>query len=238
MTVTNGPKSPPLPLSTTNSTSTTTTASNSTTKAPIVLTTQFPFHNSSEKKPTSIQSVASSLPVEQDDYPVRIASNISINRLEMEDLAEQKLNQLCESYYDELLEEVIQSDFEKPSIPEVILSVITDLTADDEIDQEEEDEDNLSIDHQLYDDEDVGPEFENENNNNSIYFFKHDQAAVAPPSVINTNGNIDYYYNSVRQAVTNGNSPDSNFILIPTVNEEANSLQVNILFIKSQTDCF
>ncbi|CAF1558487.1 unnamed protein product [Adineta ricciae] len=221
MAVTNGPKSPPLPLSTSNSNSTTTTASNSTKKAPIVLTTQFPSHNSSEKKPTSIQSVAPTLPVEQNDYPVRIASNISINRLEMEDLAEQKLNKLCESYYDELLEEVIQSDFEKPSIPEVILSVITDLTADEEIDEE----DDLSIDHQLYDDEDVGPEFENENNNNSIYFFKQDQAAVGPSSTTNANGNIDYYYNSVRQAVTNGNNPDSNFILIPTVNEEANSLQ-------------
>ncbi|CAF0897988.1 unnamed protein product [Adineta ricciae] len=224
MTITNGQKSPPLPLFTSNSNSTTTTASNSTTKAPIVLTTQFPSHNSSEKKPTSIQSVASTRPVEQDDFPVRIASNISINRLEMEDLAERKLNKLCESYYDELLEEVIQSDFEKPSIPEVILSVITDLTADDEIDEQEE-EDDLSIDHQLYDDEDIGPEFENENNNNSIYFFKQHQAAVAPSSTTNTNGNIDYYYNSVRQAVTNGNSPDSNFILIPTVNEEANSLQ-------------
>ena len=52
---------------------------------------------------------------------------IEIDRLNMEDLIERELNNL----YENLLEEIIQSDFEQPSIPEVILAVITDLTKDE-----------------------------------------------------------------------------------------------------------
>ncbi|UJR13522.1 hypothetical protein I4U23_000536 [Adineta vaga] len=232
-TLTSIPKASPLPSFTSNSNITNNPASNGTTKPPIVLTTQFPSRSSSEEKQTysstSTQSLSPTLSKvnkdtkQHDIYPVRIGSNFAINRLEMEDLAERKLNKICESYYQDLLEEVIQSDFEKPSIPEVILSVITDLTADDENNNNNNDnntEDNFSIDDQLYDEE-----FENNNNNNSIYYFKHNQSHSTSPSPIKTIGDIDYYYTSVRQAVSNGKSPDQNFILIPTANEVTNSLQ-------------
>jgi len=136
----------------------------------------------------------------------------------MEDLAERELNNICEFYYQDLLEEVIQSDFEKPSIPEVILAVVTDLTND----------------------EDDEIEFENNNNNNqtSIYYFNHDTSNSS--SIINTKNDLDYYYTRVHQAVTNvngydttrsTNSSDQSVILIPIIDQTSNELQVKFLYL-------
>ncbi|CAF0868970.1 unnamed protein product [Didymodactylos carnosus] len=58
---------------------------------------------------------------------------IEVGRLNMEDVkpTDRELDDICQVYVNSLIEEVIQSDFEKPSIPEVILAVITDLTNDE-----------------------------------------------------------------------------------------------------------
>lgn len=173
-------------------------------KSPVVLTTQFPDRSSSEEKqpPPAIfvQRLSPMLVNQREPFPVRLATNVEVDRLQLIDVAERKRNQLSDALFEELLEEVIQSDFEKPSIPEVILSVITDLTNDDESDD--------FVDDELYDDQ-------------SVYYFK---------PVTESNGNIDHYYNTVRQAVTNTNgnetlriaqSPDQNFTLMPS-----NTLQV------------
>jgi hypothetical protein len=119
---------------------------------------------------------------------VHIGTNIEIDRLEMEDLDERELNNLCEFYYQNLLEEVIQSDFEKPSIPEVILAVITDLTNDDDNEQQQQPP---------------------SNNLNQIYNFNQDKARSSSPMPYNnsntngTNGDIDHYYTRVHQTVNN-----------------------------------
>jgi hypothetical protein len=134
----------------------------------------------------------------------------------MEDLAERELKNLCEYYYQNLLEEVIQSDFEKPSIPEVILAVITDFTNDDD--------DNEQI------------HFENNYNNQiPIYYFNPDALRSNSPSVLNTNNDIDSYYTRVHQAGTDvdghdtarsTNSSDQSIILIPIIDQTENGLQV------------
>ena len=82
-----------------------------------------PQNKVTERRPSIMAKV-------QEPVAVNLSVNIEIDRLEMEDLTERELNQRCEYYYQELLEEVIQSDSEQPSIPEVILAVITDLTND------------------------------------------------------------------------------------------------------------
>lgn len=130
------PKAPPFP------------SSNSTT--PVILTTQFPSVTRSE--PTTLPPLppttngsrrgARHIIVERqtsrmekqaaDTSTVRIQANIEIGRLQMKDLAERELDRLCEQHYQDLLEEVIQSDTDKPSIPEVILAVITELTNDED----------------------------------------------------------------------------------------------------------
>jgi hypothetical protein len=145
-------------------------------------------------KSTTSKPLASSIFVPPPTIPnisnVRIDTSIEIGRLEMEDLAEKELNNIYESYANDLIEEVIQSDFEKPSIPEVILAVITDLTNDDDDD----------------DDNNQKPS----TNFNQIYNFNQDKARSSSPITYNnntngTNGDIDHYYTRVHQTVTNVN---------------------------------
>jgi hypothetical protein len=129
---------------------------------------------------------------------VRLDANIEIGRLEMEDLTDKDLNKIYESYVNDLIEEVIQSDFEKPSIPEVILAVITDLTNDDD-DTEQQ----------------LPPQTSSSstNNINQIYNFNQDKARSSSPMPYNnnnqttngTNGDTDHYYTRVHQAVNNIN---------------------------------
>jgi hypothetical protein len=128
----------------------------------------------------------------------------------MEDLAERELNNLCEIYYQDLLEEVIQSDFEKPSIPEVILSVITDLTKDD----------NNNIES---------------SNLNSVYYFNPDTPRSNSSAGINTNDDIDYHYRDIQKTLTNMNSQeterstdssDQSITLIPINNQSSNETEV------------
>ena len=111
----------------------------------------------------------------------------------MEDLAGKELNLVYESYINDLIEEVIQSDFEKPSIPEVILAVITDLTNDDDHYPNTDQQQHLN-------------EF------NKIYNFSQDNKARSTSPIIynnnnnnGTNGDIDNYYKSVHQTITNVN---------------------------------
>lgn len=146
--------------------------------------------------------------------PVHINGNIEIGRLEMEDITERELNNLCEYYYEDLLEEIIQSDFEKPSIPEVILAVITDLTNDDE-------ENKIDLE-----------------NNDSIYYFNQDTPHSTSSSIINSNNDMDIYYTQVNRTKTNFNghdtvastdSSDKSVALIPIINETSDELQVKIL---------
>lgn len=219
----NIPKAPSLPSD----------LSNSAAKTPVVITTQFQSRASSESSPlTSIQRLSPPITngnnkniIErktEEIFPIRVSANVEIGRLEMKDLAERELNELCKLYYQDLLEEVIQSDFEKPSIPEVILSVITDLTNDDEDDhQQQHHEDEI--------------EFENDNIN-SVYYFNQEESCLNSPFGINTNDDIDPYYKHVRQAITNGNAEDTmcseksldqNISLIPIIDQTTNSLQVN-----------
>jgi len=219
----NIPKAPPLPSFLLNSTT------------PVIITTQFPSRalsepkesppivNGSNKQQTNISERKLSLSEKLKEVStVRIDANIEIGRLEMEDLAERELNNLCEFFYQDLLEEIIQSDFEKPSIPEVILAVITDLTKDDN--------DNDQI------------EYENNNNNNhqnSIYYFNPEIPNSNLSSVINPNDDIDYYYTRVHQAATNANghdtllsvnSSDQSIALIPIIDQTSNEIQVKFLY--------
>ncbi|CAF4530909.1 unnamed protein product [Rotaria sp. Silwood1] len=122
---------------------------------------------------------------------VRIGGNIEIGRLEMKDLADKDSDNIYESYINDLIEEVIQSDFEKPSIPEVILAVITDLTNDDDDDEQNNDQQYL-------------------NDFNQIYNFSQDKPYSAQTIIYNnynndTNGDIDNYYTRVHQTVKNTN---------------------------------
>ncbi len=145
-------------------------------------------------KSTTSKPLASSIFVPPPTIPntsnVRIDTSIEIGRLEMEDLAEKELNTIYESYVNSLLEEVIQSDFEKPSIPEVILAVITDLTNDDDGDRDRDQQSSTNF--------------------NQIYNFNQDKARSSSPITFNnntngTNGDIDPYYTRVHQTVTNVN---------------------------------
>jgi hypothetical protein len=211
---------------------------NSTTKTPVVITTQFPSHPKESSPLMSVQrltppspvvnghnkqqtNIVEQKPLIKDPCAVRIDANIEIGRLEMKDLAERELHDLCELYYQKILEEVIQSDFEKPSIPEVILAVITDLTKDDEDNHQQEE-----------------IEFEN-HNNNSIYYFSQNKSRSNSPSIINTNGDIDHYYTNMHQTVTNNNgheterstdSSDQNIVLIPIIDQTSDPLQVKFRF--------
>lgn len=120
---------------------------------------------------------------------VRIGAHIEIGRLELEDLAGKEYNSIYESYINDLIEEVIQSDFEKPSIPEVILAVITDLTND-------EDEDNRN----------KNPQYTN--NAHPVYNFSQDKTHLAPQIMYNNgtaNNDIDNYYTHVHQTVVQVN---------------------------------
>ncbi|CAF1150990.1 unnamed protein product [Adineta steineri] len=238
------PKPPPLPSFVSNTTPTTTT--NTISKIPVVITTQFQSRTLSESKesspPMSIQRVSptSSIINEQNKqptitieripsfserpneiFPTRKGANIEIGRLEIEDLARRELDNRCELYYQDLLEEIIQSDFEKPSIPEVILSVITDLTADDVDDDDIE----QTCEEEI--------EFETDNID-SIYYFKQDKPRLNSSPMLNTNNDIDYYYTCVRQAVENGNDHDTMrsinnsdqiIPIISNIDQTSNSLQ-------------
>lgn len=65
-----------------------------------------------------------------------MGARIEVNRLQLEDLAHQTaLNKAFDFVYEDLLNEVLQSDVEQPSIPEVILAVITELTPDQSVRQ-------------------------------------------------------------------------------------------------------
>ena len=124
----------------------------------------------------------------------------------MEDLAEKEFNQIYESYIDHLLEEVIQSDFEKPSIPEVILAVITDLTNDDRHHDDDDDDD----DRNYHNDEDNHTDLPLANGIERVYNFNQDKFRSASPHVNNNthstiNNDIDYYYTHVHQTVANTN---------------------------------
>jgi hypothetical protein len=226
MSSNNIPKAPPLPSFLLNSTT------------PVIITTQFPSRALSEPKESSpIPPIVNGFNEQQinirerkpslseklkETTTVRIDANIEIGRLEIEDLAEIELNNLCEFYYQDLLEEIIQSDFEKPSIPEVILAVITDLTKDDN--------DNNKI------------EYENNNNNNhqnSIYYFNQNIPVLNSSSVINPNDDIDYYYTRVNQTATNvnghdtirsANNSDQSIALIPIIDQTSNEIQVILLY--------
>ena len=125
---------------------------------------------------------------------VRIDANIEIGRLEMEDVAEKEPTKIYESYVNDLIEEIIQSDFEKPSIPEVILAVITDLTNDDD-----------HHERQLP----LPPVVPAPANLNQIYNFNQDKpCSTSPmpyPNTNGTNGDIEHYYTRVHQTVTNNN---------------------------------
>jgi len=164
------------------------------TTPPGTLTQEKKASSPDKVKSTINKPLASSIfippPIIPNTSNVRIDGNIEIGRLEMEDLAEKELNNIYESYANDLIEEVIQSDFEKPSIPEVILAVITDLTNDDDDD----------------DDNNQKPS----TNFNQIYNFNQDKARSSSPITYNnntngTNGDIDHYYTRVHQTVTNVN---------------------------------
>jgi hypothetical protein len=136
---------------------------------------------------------------------VRLNGNVAVGRLQMQDLADKESSRIYAEYIDDLLEEVIQSDFEKPSIPEVILAVITDLTNDGD------DDDNNHLhnegNHELL----IHMDQPYLNGSDQIYNFNQDKARSTSPIVINvnhsdTNDNnvdIDYYYTRVHQAAAN-----------------------------------
>jgi hypothetical protein len=210
------PKAPPLPSF----------LLNSTTKTPKVITTQFPSEVKQSSPPPPVvnghnkqqTNIIERKPSISEDLKEVSTVRIEIGRLEMKDLAERELNNLCELHYQNLLEEVIQSDFEKPSIPEVILAVITDLTNDENEQHQQE------------------IEFEN-HNNNSIYYFNLNRSPSNSPSVINTNSDIDYYYTNMHQNVMNNNdhdterstdSSDQNIALIPIIDQTSDYLQVKV----------
>ena len=206
----------------------------------------------SHEKATVPKSMSSSIFVPPPTVPpasnVRLNSNIEVGRLQMEDLAEKEMNRYYESYVDGLLEEVIQSDFEKPSIPEVILAVITDLTNDD-------DGDSLDVDDNHLDPPNL-PDPPYSNGSPQIYNFGQDKARSSSPIMIsgNTNGNaingeIDYYYTRVQQSVANvhdlsnhdsirsTNSSNQSVAILPTTEPPSNYLQVECLIVVSIESC-
>jgi hypothetical protein len=184
-------------------------------------------------KPTINKPLQSSIFVPPPTIPngsnIRIAANVEIGRLEIEDLAGKELNSVYESYINDLIEEVIQSDFEKPSIPEVILAVITDLTNDDD-------------NHQNTDQQHL-------NDFSKIYNFSQNKARSTSPIITNnnnntngTNGDIDHYYKRVHQAIAtvNGvnnhgsirstNSSSQSIGLTSSTDPTSNYLQVQFFF--------
>ena len=125
-----------------------------------------------------------------------------VGRVETEDLPSKELTRIYEGYVNDLIEEVIQSDFEKPSIPEVILAVITDLTNDDE----EEEEDNDHVRQHL-------------NGFNQIYNFNQDKGRSSSPTIYHnngTNGDIDHYYTRVHQSTTHLNGVNNHDLVQST----------------------
>ncbi|CAF0796707.1 unnamed protein product [Didymodactylos carnosus] len=104
------------------------------------LTTVTPSSPSKTKQPDTLFSASSDRNSSVDLTSVYINGNehqqlprIEVGRLNIEDVisSDQELDDICRTYVNSLIEEVIQSDFEKPSLPEVILAVITDLTNDE-----------------------------------------------------------------------------------------------------------
>ncbi|CAF4370365.1 unnamed protein product, partial [Adineta steineri] len=102
-----------------------------------------------------------------------------------------------------------------------ILSVITDLTADDVDDDDIE----QTCEEEI--------EFETDNID-SIYYFKQDKPRLNSSPMLNTNNDIDYYYTCVRQAVENGNDHDTMrsinnsdqiIPIISNIDQTSNSLQ-------------
>ena len=158
----------------------------------------------------------------------------------MDDASDKDLNKIYESYVNDLIEEVIQSDFEKPSIPEVILAVITDLTNDD-------DDDNSNNDPEQQLQPPPPTSSSSTNNLNQIYNFYQDKARSPSPMPYNnqttngTNGDIDNYYTRVHQTVNNinglnnhdsvrsTNSSTQSLGLTTAPETTSNYLQVNIL---------
>ena len=102
-------------------------------------------------------------------------------------LSEKELNALCDLFYQGLLEEVIQSDFEKPSIPEVILAVITDLTNDDSKKPSDSENDPSS----------------------TVYYFNQEQDRPPTATVASSSAEIEHYYAHVRQSIPDANGHDS-----------------------------
>ncbi|CAF0747725.1 unnamed protein product [Adineta ricciae] len=136
----------------------------------------------------------------------RLNNATEVGRVETEDLLSKELTRIYEGYVNDLIEEVIQSDFEKPSIPEVILAVITDLTNDDE----EEDSDHVQ---------------QHLNGFNQIYNFNQDKGRSSSPTIYNnngTNGDIDRYYTRVHQSTTHLNGVN-NHDLVQSTNSSSQS---------------
>ena len=174
---------------------------------PTIITTQFPSQpkesppppitngyviqqrNIIERKPSFKEQV-------QDTSIVRLGAKIEVGRLEMKDIAERELNNLCEYYYQDILEEVIQSDFEKPSIPEVILAVITDITDDDQV---------QNIQNPIY--------YFNQHSNDDIdTYYKHIHQAAT-----HSNG---------QDSARSTTSSDKSITLVPIIDRTSNDLQV------------
>ena len=89
--------------------------------------------------PSSLSAHRDESPVHFDSQPVSavpMGARIKVDRLQLEDLASQAaLNKAFDFVYEDLLNEVLQSDSEQPSIPEVILAVITEMTSDQSVRQ-------------------------------------------------------------------------------------------------------
>ena len=194
----NIPEAPALPSFLVNSTK------------PTIITTQFPSkpkespsppppitngsiskqHNIIERKPSSFKEQVHETSI------VRLGANIEVGRLEMKDIAERELNHLCEYYYQDILEEVIQSDFEKPSIPEVILAVITDITDDDQV---------PNVQNPIY--------YLNQHSNEDIEnYYKHIHQTATHP-----NG---------QDSARSTTSSDKSITLVPIIDRTSNDLQV------------
>lgn len=190
----------------------------------------------SERNKSNVEKALSSIfvppPIVPSASNVRVNANIEVGRLQMEDLAEKELNRIYESYVDDLLEEVIQSDFEKPSIPEVILAVITDLTNDDETEVQVQP---IPIDHHYNDSAE------------QVYNFSQDKARSSSPTMAtnlngnHSNGEIDYYYTRVHQSVSNvhdlsnqdsirsTNSSNQSLTMLSSTDPSSNYLQVGLI---------
>lgn len=176
--------------------------------------------SSPERSKTNIQRpLSSSIFVPPPTVPtisnVRLSSNIEVGRLQLEDITQSEEDNIYESYVEALIEEVIQSDFEKPSIPEVILAVITDLTNDNDV-----------IDEPM-----VPVETVYSNGTQHIYNFGQEKGRSTSPVIVtgnNTNininsGEIDCYYTRVQQTVSHvhdGPNQDS----MPSNNTSSNQV--------------